>query len=367
MMAGALAVPWIGPAGGAGVVGGAAANGSPPAIYEARAEAGAVTDSLSVPAQIETSTPYSLSEADNDSSHGLHAVIYPGILLSAAAFQQGLPPPPGTTETLYPQGPVDGEANVVPRPTELGGGPGSTARSTGHSGPTGSSGESRYGGFSPATGVSVQFGQARTTATAGSVVRSAAEVVLQQVRIGGFAADSVTTTAEATADGSREGGHTFGSVILTGATLMGTPVTLGSTGLTVGGTSAELPTTPTVDELLAQAGVSVRRLPDTQTTSPDGTESRLDIGGLEVRLDQPGQEFSTAFVLGRASVRARAVRLTAAPGIPPQIPSQPGFKPEIPTESGLFPGVAGSLLSGPLPPVPSVRPVVLPVPAAVVP
>jgi hypothetical protein len=349
MMAGALAVPWIGPAGGAGVAGGTAADGSPPPIYEARAEAGAVTDSLSVPAQIETSTPYSLSEANNDSSHGVHAVIYPGLLLSAAAFQQGLPPPPGTTETLYPQGPVEGQADVVPLPAEFGGGPGSTARSAGHSGPTGSFGEARYGGFSPATGVSVQFGQARTSATAGSVVRSAAEVVLQQVRIGGFAADTVTTTAEATADGSRDGGRASGSVKLAGATLMGTPVTLGPTGLTVGGTTAELPTTPTVDELLAQAGVSVRRLPDTETKSPDGTESRLEIGGLEVRLDQPGQEFSTAFVLGRASVRARAVRLTAAPGIPPQIPSQPEFKPETPTQSELFPGVAGSLLSGPLP------------------
>jgi hypothetical protein len=344
ILTGVLTVPWIGAAGGA------EAEEAPPEIYEARAEAGAVTDSVSVPAQFEMFTPYSSSEAQNNSSHGLHAVFHPGPLLDAAAFQQGFSPPPGTTETFYPQGPFEDQAEVMPLPAGLGGAEGSAARSSGRSGPTGSAGEARYGGFAPSPGVSVQLGQARTSATAGSIVRSTAEVVLKQVHIGGLTVDSVTTLAEATADGRRGGAHTSSSVTLAGATLMGTPVTLAPTGLTVAGTTAEIPATSPIDQLLAEAGISIRRLPDRQMTSPDGTESRLDLGGLEVRLHQPGQNLSTGFVLGRVSVHARAVRLLAAPGIPPQIPSQPQFTPEFPTESEIFPGVASALLTEPLPP-----------------
>ena len=342
MVAG-LVIPWVAASTGA------RADESPPDVYQARAEAGAVTDSLSVPVQDETYTPYSLSEAQKNSSHGLHAVVRPGVVQNAAAFQQGLGAPPGTTETFYPQGPLEAKTDLVPLPGELAGDPGSAGWSSGRSGPTGSSGEAGYAGLSPSAPVSVQVGRAQTATTAGSVVRSTAEVVLQQVHIAGFAADTVTTVAEAAADGSRGGAHASGSVTVAGATLMGTPVSLTPTGLTVGQTTAEVPGTSSVDELMAQAGVSVRRLPDTRTASADGTESQLDIGGVEVRFGQPGQELSSAFVLGRASVRARAVRVSAAPGIPPEVPTPPRFTPDTPTESDLFPDVAGVLLSGPLP------------------
>ena len=84
-----------------------------PAVFEARAEAGAIHDSVAVPAYFETFFPYSLSEASNGSSHGYHAVFYPGFFLTAAAEQQGFPAPPGTTETLYPQGPTTAAAAAV--------------------------------------------------------------------------------------------------------------------------------------------------------------------------------------------------------------------------------------------------------------
>src|SRR6266540_3022656 len=71
-----------------------------PDVFEAHAEAGAIHDSVAVPAYFETFFPYSLSEASNGSSHGYHAVFYPGFFLTAAAEQQGFPAPPGTTETL---------------------------------------------------------------------------------------------------------------------------------------------------------------------------------------------------------------------------------------------------------------------------
>jgi len=40
----------------------------------------------------------------------------------------------------------------------------------------------------------------------------------------------------------------------------------------------------------------------------DGTESRLDLGGYEIRIDQPDREFHARFILGKVSVLARAVR-----------------------------------------------------------
>ena len=285
--------------GGAGAAGEAAAK--PPAIYEARAEAAAFADSFVVPAQIDTFTPYSLSETASGSSHGLQAVFYPGFLLSAAAFQQGFPPPPGTTETLYPQGPTDGKSQVLPIPGFAG--------SSGKSGPASSSGEAHYGvGGSGDSGGT--FGLAKTSVSAESAtVRSVADVVLNQVRLGGgLIIGSVVAKAEATADGTPGGAANSGSVTLNGLTLSGMPLTISPDSFQAGEQKNDVPNPEGVNPALAAAGISIRRLPDTRVTSDDGTESHLDLGGYEIRIDQPDREFHARFVLGRVSVMARAVR-----------------------------------------------------------
>jgi len=284
--------------GGAGA--GETAAGAP-SIYEARAEAAAFADSFSVPAQIDTFTPYSLSETASGSSHGLQAVFYPGFLLSAAAFQQGFPPPPGTTETLYPQGPVDGKSSVFPG--------GFGAGSSGKSGPAASSGEAHYGaGGSADSGAT--FGLSKTSVSAQTAtVKSVADVVLNQVRLGGgLVIGSVIATAEATADGTAGGARNSGSVILNGLTLSGTPLTLGPDRLQAGGQKTDVPGPEGGNAALAAAGISIRRLPDSRVTSADGTESRLDLGGYEILIDQPAREFRARYVLGQVSVLARAVR-----------------------------------------------------------
>jgi len=281
---------------------------APPAIYEARAEAGGFTDSLSVPALFETFTPYSRSEVGAGNSSGLHAVFYPGFLLSAAAFQQGFPPPPGTTETLYPQGPFEAEAEFPP----VGQGsaaPGRVAGSSGRSGATESSGEAHYGGYkSP----DFTFSSAETTTgvtAATSAVNSTAGVVFHDVRIGdALVVDSVVATAEAVADGVPGGARQSGSVTFVGAKLLGTPVVLTPTGLSVGDTTGPFPATTPIDSPLAQTGLSVRLPPDSQAASADGTESHRTIGGMEIRFNRPEREFGVGFVLGRLSVSARAVR-----------------------------------------------------------
>jgi hypothetical protein len=276
--------------------------GGPPSIYEARAEAAAFADTLAVPADIETFTPYSLSETASGSSHGLQSVFYPGFLLSAAAFQQGFPPPPGTTETLYPQGPTEKKAAVLPLP-------GDGAGSSGHSGPAMSTGEAHYGMFGSADSGGT-FGSSKTSVSAETAtVRSTADVVLNRIGLGGgLVISSVVATAEATADGIAGGAHNAGSVTLDGVTLSGVPVALTPSQLEAGGQKTDLPSPEGVNPALAAAGISIRRLPDSRVTSPDGTESRLDLGGYEIRIDQPSREFHVRYVVGHVSVFARAVR-----------------------------------------------------------
>ena len=278
------------------------AGDSPLSIYEARAEAAAFADSFSVPAQIDTFTPYSMSETASGSSHGLQAVFYPGFLLSAAAFQQGFPPPPGTTETLYPQGPKDAKSTVLPLP-------GLGAGSSGTSGPAASRGEAHYG--SGASGDSGgAFGLSKTSVSAETaIVRSTADVVLNQVRLGGgLVISSVVATAEATADGTTGGAHNTGSVTLNGLTLSGVPLMLSPDSLQAGQQKSDVPSPEGANPALAAAGISIRRLPDSRVTSADGTESQLELGGYEIRIDQPAREFRARYVLGRVSVLARAVR-----------------------------------------------------------
>jgi len=287
--------------GAAGAAGSGEAAGSPPSIYEARAEAAAFANSFAVPAQVDTFTPYSLSETASGSSHGLQSVFYPGFLLSAAAFQQGFPPPPGTTETLYPQGPTEKNAAVFPLP----GGPGSS----GKSGPAASNGEAHYGssGSGDSGGA---FGSSKTSVSAlTATVRSTADVVLNQIRLGGgLMISSIVATAEATADGTTGGAHNTGSVTLDGLTLSGVPLALTPSQLEAGGQKTDVPSPEGLNPALAAAGISIHRLPDSRVTAPDGTESRLELGGYEIRIDQPAREFHARYVLGHVSVLARAVR-----------------------------------------------------------
>ena len=179
----------------------------------------------------------------------------------------------------------------------------------GSSGPAASRGEAHYGmGGSGDSGGT--FGLSKTSVSAETAtVRSVADVVLNQVRLGGgLIIGSVIASAEATADGTAGGATNTGSVTLHGLTLSGVPLTLRPDTLQAGEQKGEMPNPEGVNPALASAGISIRRLPDTRVTSADGTESRLDLGGYEIRIDQPDREFHARFILGKVSVLARAVR-----------------------------------------------------------
>jgi len=86
-----------------------------PDVYESTATSGGLHASIAVPAFFEIFGPYAFAEASNGASHSYEAPGYGGFFLTAAAEQFGFPPLPGTTETLYPQGPTSAGTPVRSR------------------------------------------------------------------------------------------------------------------------------------------------------------------------------------------------------------------------------------------------------------
>jgi hypothetical protein len=289
-------------------------------VFEARAEAGGIHDSLAIPAYFETFLPYSLDEASNGSSHGYHSVFYAGFFLTAAAQQFGVPNPPGTTETLYPQGPTMATGQGVPVPGAQ------MASSRGTSAATHSDGQSTAGASDLGGAGTIGFGQATTSVDAGSVVKSVSHVVLHDVLLGGgaLAIRSVDATSTAVADGVAGGAHTTESLTMEGATLLGFPVELSPTGLRLAGSAASLPGVPPVDDLLARAGLTVARLPNVRSVAEDGTTASEQVGGITVTFAQPAQEFTVTTTLGRVSASARALPPLPAAAPATLLPSAAG-------------------------------------------
>lgn len=272
-----------------------AADASPavPDVFEARAEAGGEHDSVAVPAYFETFFPYSLSEASNGSAHSLNGVFYAGFFLTAAAQQQGFPAPPGTTETLYPQGPTSQSADVVPAPN------GAFGSSSATSGPNGASGHAIAGGGDlPGVG-HLGFGEVTTSVNAnanGAV--STAIVVMHDITVGGvLRIGAISGSATADATGEPGGAVTSGRIALSDVTVLGAPIDVFSS-------------IPGVGDPLAPAGVTITQQPDIRTAAPDGTAAHMHLGGVTITFSQPQQEFTLEVTFGRLDVSARALHVT---------------------------------------------------------
>jgi hypothetical protein len=296
-------------------------------VFEARAEAGGIHDSVAVPAYFETFLPYSLDEASNGSAHGYHSTFYGGFFLTAAAGQYGAPNPPGTTETLYPQGPTTASASTIPFPgAEMG-------SSHGTSSATGSDGAATFGGGGFGPQGSLAFGQTATSVKVGSVVRSSATVVMQDLHLGPLAIGAVHASAEAVSGASPGTGKTTSSLTFAGATVNGAPIA----------DLATLGQASPLDAVLAQAGLTITRLPDTRAVNKDGTDSRIEIGGVKVTFAQPAQEFTVTWTLGRVQARSRALPALDAAAArvatpqccePTGAPDSEAITPPNPSESG---------------------------------
>jgi hypothetical protein len=294
---------------------------------------GGIHDSVSVPAYFETFTPYSLSEADNDSSHSFQAVMYPGFFLFAAAQFYGFPQPPGTTETLWPQGPTAHGVEFVPAPA------GSFFESRGTSNRDQADGTANVAESD--LGQAGKVAVAKTTSSVhadGSGAYASGTVVLHDLSLGegALTIGAVRARADASASGFTSGAKATSAIDLVDAKLLGVPVVLTSRGLAVGSASSAVPDTAAADALMARAGISIRRLPDTRIAQADGTIARVELGGIEIRFDQPAQEFAATLTLGRARLSVRAERPAGASL--PAVTATP---------------VAGEVLAAPLTPDPT--------------
>jgi hypothetical protein len=296
-------------------------------VFEARAEAGGIHDSIAVPAYFETFLPYSLDEASNGSAHGYHSTFYGGFFLTAAAEQYGAPNPPGTTETLFPQGPTTASASTIPFPgAEMG-------ASHGTSSATGSDGGATFGGGGFGPEGSIGFGQTTTSVKAGSVVRSRATVVMHDLHLGPLAIGAVNASAEAVSGATPGSGQVKSSFTFADATVNGMPLA----------NLASLGAPGPLDDVLAQAGLTITRLPDVRAVNKDGTDSRIEIGGVKVTFAQPAQEFTVTWTLGRVQARSRALPAlgaAAAPSVtsqccgPTGAPDSEAITPPNPSDSG---------------------------------
>ena len=212
--------------------------------------------------------------------------------------------------------------------------------SHGASSANGSEGAATAGGGALGPAGRIGFGQTDTSVTVGSAVRSRARVAMHNLQLGPLTIGAVNVATEAVSGGTRGSGKASKSLTFTDVRLGATPIALDDVG-----------TAGPVDAVLAQAGLTITRLPDTRSVAADGTNSRVDVGGVKVTFSQPAQEFTVTWTLGKASAAARA--LPALPVVERAAPRVvlPGLGTELvePPASAIIGPVGGAPAATPVP------------------
>jgi hypothetical protein len=129
---------------------------------------------------------------------------------------------------------------------------------------------------------------------------------MHDLHLGPLVIGAVNASAEAVSGASPGSGKAASSLTFADATVNGMPIA----------NLASLGQPNAVDDLLAQAGLTITRLPDTRAVSKDGTDSRVEIGGVKVTFTQPAQEFTVTWTLGRVQARSRALPALAGAATP---------------------------------------------------
>jgi hypothetical protein len=329
------------------------ADADVPDVFESSAVAGGLHASLAVPAYFEVFGPYAFAEATNGSSHSYEAPGYGGFFLTAAAEQFGFPPPPGTTETLYPQGPRS--AGTPGTPTDA-----NVFSSSGRSGPNGASGRSvvARGAFAPAFDVGLGQAAASVLADATGVTATSA-IAMQDVELadGLVSIDQVTGTARSRATGRSTGSDADGSIAMTGLRVGDVPIDLRADGIVIAGTPYTAPDGGVpIDDFLAQAGVKIERLPDSKRVSEDGEVAEFAVGGIRFTFSQPAAEFAFTVTMGDLVARARALDLPEPEPAPvPAVDAPPIAPPAAPIVDRSVRGGGGVVDGSPIMPSDVVR------------
>lgn len=295
-----------------------------PDVYESSAVASGLHVTVSVPAYFEVFGPYAFAESSNGASHSYQAPGYAGFFLTAAAEQFGFPPPPGTTETLYPQGPREASTGTP------------VLASSGRSGPEGAEGEATVGRGGQAPYFVAGGGHAESSVEAAADgVRSRSHVNLQDLSLadGLVTIEQVVGTATALASGVAGRGRADAELTMAGVRVAGVAVDLDADSVSLAGTPFGAPSTVALDDFLSLFGIAVERLPTTERVTPDGDAAETRIGGVRFTFTQPGAEFEATVTIGDLVARSRVADLAGAP-------PQPGV-----VGNGIGTGADGSLAS----------------------
>ncbi|MEX2538639.1 MAG: choice-of-anchor P family protein [Actinomycetota bacterium] len=301
-----------------------------PDVYESTAIAGGIHGEVSVPAFFEAFGPYSRSEASNGSSHSYHAPMYLGFFLTAAIEQFGFPPLPGTSETLYPQGPT--EAGTLETPVDANG-----FESSGKSTENGASGRSviARGAFAPVFDLGLGKASSSVLADANGVTAKSS-ILLEDVELAGglVSFDQITGSASSRATGVAGESTTDGAIALSGLRVAGLPIDFPVESLPIG---ALIPLGP----------ITIERLPDQRTISADGTIADIHIGGIRVTVAEPAAEFAFSVTIGDLVARARVVDLpdfeaVAPAGDTPPLVGSTDVEPSTTTRT--TPGISAETL-----------------------
>ena len=101
---------------------------------------------------------------------------------------------------------------------------------------------------------------------------------------------------------------------MTGLRVAGIPVDLRADGVVIAGTPATLPDSGLpINDVLAQAGVKIERLPDVRNVTADGQIAEIRVGGIRFTFTQPNAEVTLIVTIGDLVARSRARRPAGRP------------------------------------------------------
>jgi hypothetical protein len=214
------------------------------------------------------------------------------------------------------------------------------------------------------TGLQTDDVASRVTADGdGDAVTATAHVDVHDIAMGPLLIAGVTTTANASANGTPGGASAAGKVVATGATVNGTPVVIGADGVEVDRQRVPLEqvtaATIAVREALGQGGYSdIRVVQPAVDASPDGMRASVEGGGLTVYFtnNDPAQNYFLKVTFGGVHLDldvGQSVGAPAAAPAPEPVAPAPGGGSSVLGSAG---GPTGAGGAGPAPGVPVARP-----------
>lgn len=304
-------------------VGAGAAPATSRRALEASARASVLAATLDVQPSFDPAIAESRSTSSNVGTTSLDGVIWPGFLVDAFFFLYGFQSVErlglGISEARWPQGPTDADATLsgvaLASVTDPAAAPAKVGESSASARPTGASGRSSIAAVSLPGGVAIAAASSSShVRTAGGVASGEALQEVAGVTAGPLEIETIRADASAAA-GQRRAAES--SLLVVGARVAGQAVSVDDEGVRAATDAAQ----EIVDAALGASGIAVRLVPAARKVSGDDAEASS--GGVLVSVraaqeDPTGtpRNVEVGYLLGAASVSARAVPLDAPPAPP---------------------------------------------------